>query len=83
MIGSLISAIIVGGILGALARLAVPGEQDLSIPKTVGLGILGGIIGGFVGGLIDAGWFLGPLLSLLATAGLIVGGLRAGVLANK
>ena len=43
---------IVGLIAGALARLLVPGRQDISILMTIVLGIVGSFIGGFLGYLI-------------------------------
>jgi uncharacterized membrane protein YeaQ/YmgE (transglycosylase-associated protein family) len=52
MIGLIISLIIIGLIAGAIARLLVPGRQDLSILQTILLGIVGSFIGGFLGYLI-------------------------------
>ena len=52
MIGLIISLIVIGIIAGALARLIVPGKQDLSIPMTILLGIIGSFVGGFLGFLI-------------------------------
>jgi uncharacterized membrane protein YeaQ/YmgE (transglycosylase-associated protein family) len=52
MLGLIISLIIVGLIAGALARLLVPGRQDMSILATVLLGMVGSFIGGFLGYLI-------------------------------
>ena len=52
MIGLIISIIIVGLIAGALARLIVPGKQDLSIPATILIGIVGSFVGGFLGYLL-------------------------------
>jgi uncharacterized membrane protein YeaQ/YmgE (transglycosylase-associated protein family) len=52
MLGLIISLIIVGLIAGAVARLLVPGKQDLSIPMTVLIGIIGSFVGGFLGYLI-------------------------------
>jgi uncharacterized membrane protein YeaQ/YmgE (transglycosylase-associated protein family) len=52
MIGLIITLIIVGLIAGALARLVVPGRQNLSIPMTILLGIIGSFVGGFLGFLI-------------------------------
>ena len=49
MLGLIVSIIVVGLIAGALARLIVPGRQDLSIPMTIALGIVGSFIGGFLG----------------------------------
>jgi uncharacterized membrane protein YeaQ/YmgE (transglycosylase-associated protein family) len=52
MLGLIISLIIIGLIAGALARLLVPGKQDLSIAATILLGIVGSFIGGFLGYLL-------------------------------
>lgn len=64
-------ALVVGGlIIGALARLALPGPDPMSIPATILLGIGGSLVGGVVarllfgtgGGLIFA--VLGAILLL-------------------
>ena len=52
MLGLIISLIIIGLIAGAVARLLVPGRQDLSIPMTILIGIIGSFVGGFLGYLI-------------------------------
>jgi uncharacterized membrane protein YeaQ/YmgE (transglycosylase-associated protein family) len=52
MVGLIISLIIIGLVAGALARLLVPGRQDISIPMTILLGIIGSFLGGFLGYLI-------------------------------
>jgi uncharacterized membrane protein YeaQ/YmgE (transglycosylase-associated protein family) len=52
MLGLIVSIIVVGLIAGAIARLLVPGRQDLSIPMTIALGIVGSFIGGFLGYVI-------------------------------
>ena len=52
MLGLLLSIVVVGLIAGALARLLVPGRQDLSILMTIVLGIVGSFVGGFLGYLI-------------------------------
>ena len=62
MFGFIISMLIIGLIAGALARLIVPGKQNMSIPLTILLGVIGSFVGGFLGYLIfhkDAseGWF--------------------------
>jgi len=55
MLGLILSIIVVGLIAGALARLLVPGRQDLSIVMTILLGIVGSFVGGFLGHLIFGG----------------------------
>jgi uncharacterized membrane protein YeaQ/YmgE (transglycosylase-associated protein family) len=52
VIGLIVSLIVIGLIAGALARLLVPGKQDLSIPMTIAIGIVGSFLGGFLGYLI-------------------------------
>jgi uncharacterized membrane protein YeaQ/YmgE (transglycosylase-associated protein family) len=52
MIGLIISLIVVGLIAGAVARLVIPGRQNISIPMTILLGIIGSFVGGFLGFLI-------------------------------
>ena len=52
MLGLIITLIVVGLIAGALARLLVPGRQDIGIAMTIVLGIVGSSIGGFLGYLI-------------------------------
>ncbi|MEO5980918.1 MAG: GlsB/YeaQ/YmgE family stress response membrane protein [Pedococcus sp.] len=48
MIGTIIGAIIAGLIIGALARLVLPGKQDISVLMTIILGILGSLVGSFL-----------------------------------
>jgi len=52
MLGLIISLIVIGLIAGAVARLLVPGKQNLSILATIVLGIVGSFVGGFLGYLI-------------------------------
>jgi uncharacterized membrane protein YeaQ/YmgE (transglycosylase-associated protein family) len=52
MLGLIIGIIIIGLIAGALARLLVPGKQDMSILATIVLGISGSFLGGFLGYLL-------------------------------
>ena len=52
MLGLILSIIVIGLIAGALARLVVPGRQNISIPMTILIGIVGSFLGGFLGYLI-------------------------------
>ena len=52
MLGLIVSIIVIGLIAGALARLVVPGRQDISILMTIVLGIVGSFVGGFLGYLL-------------------------------
>lgn len=64
--------IIIGGIVGAIAKLIMPGRDPGGIIVTIILGILGSIVGGFVLGLLlpgraasDPAGFIGSILGAL------------------
>ena len=44
MIGTIIGAIVVGAIIGALGRLIVPGKQNISLVVTILIGIVANVI---------------------------------------
>ena len=48
MIGTIIGAIVVGAIIGALARLVMPGKQSIGVLMTVLLGVVGGLLGSWL-----------------------------------
>ena len=52
-IGEILGLIVFGAVIGILARLVLPGKQDISAIITVILGILGALIGYWVWGLIS------------------------------
>lgn len=52
-IGEILGLIVFGAVIGVLARLVLPGKQDISAIITVILGILGALIGYWVWGLIS------------------------------
>ncbi|MEV4253873.1 GlsB/YeaQ/YmgE family stress response membrane protein [Spirillospora sp. NPDC049652] len=47
--------IIVGAVIGALARLLVPGSNPIGILLTIGVGIIGAILGGVIASALGAG----------------------------
>jgi uncharacterized membrane protein YeaQ/YmgE (transglycosylase-associated protein family) len=47
-LGDIVVYVIAGAIIGALARLVVPGKQNMSMAITVGLGIVAAVIGGYL-----------------------------------
>lgn len=53
-IGGIISAIVVGIIIGALGRLFAPGKQNISILVTIIVGIIAAFLGTFIAGAINA-----------------------------
>lgn len=66
----IIGGIIAGGIIGMVARAIVPGKQDLSVPMTVGLGVVGMLLGQIVGRIITPDnegvpWIAGTLCAIV------------------
>lgn len=51
-IGLIVGILLSGLVVGALARLAVPGPDPMPIWMTVALGIAGSLVGGAVGALL-------------------------------
>lgn len=51
MISSIISAIVIGAIIGVLGRLVVRGKQNISIVATIIIGIVAALIGTLIAGL--------------------------------
>ena len=48
MIGTIIGAIVVGLIVGALARLVMPGKQNIGVIMTILLGAVGSFLGSWI-----------------------------------
>lgn len=68
MIMSIISWILFGLVVGAIARLLYPGRQDLGLLKTMLLGIAGSFVGGAIayflvgGSLMQASGWIGSIV---------------------
>ncbi|MDP9863162.1 MULTISPECIES: GlsB/YeaQ/YmgE family stress response membrane protein [Streptosporangium] len=85
MIGSIISAIVIGAIVGALARLIIPGRQNLSIGVTLVVGIVAALVGTLIAALLGIAntrgidWWEHIIQLALAVLGvLLVVQMRAG-----
>lgn len=77
MIGTIIGAIVVGAIIGALARLVMPGRQSIGVLMTVALGMLGAFLGSWLThqfGYTNAngGFAVIPFLVGIAAAALLI-----------
>jgi len=55
MLSAIISAIVVGAIIGALGRLVVRGKQNISILATIVIGIIAALIGTFIANALGVG----------------------------
>lgn len=84
--GQIIGLLIVGLIIGALARLVKPGRQTLGIAMTMLLGVVGALIGGWIASLIGSGSitelnFLGFIIAVVVAVLLI--GLAEGTMGRR
>ena len=79
--------IVIGIVIGILARLVLPGRQRIGMGMTILLGIGGALIGGIIASLIGTGGIfelniIGTVVGVIAAAGLIAaadaGGLGKG-----
>jgi uncharacterized membrane protein YeaQ/YmgE (transglycosylase-associated protein family) len=70
MLGYILVWILVGLVVGALARLAIPGPNPMSIGMTILVGIGGSIVAGLIGYALgfERGSFI---LSVLVAAGIV------------
>ena len=77
MVVEIIGTIIFGAVIGMLARLVLPGKQNISAVVTVILGVLGALIGYWLWGLMSGGdtggidW-IRWIISIIAAAVLVV-----------
>lgn len=55
VIGTLVGGLILGVIIGPLARLVLPGKQNISFGMTIIVGAVGAIAGGFVADALGVG----------------------------
>jgi uncharacterized membrane protein YeaQ/YmgE (transglycosylase-associated protein family) len=80
----ILGLIIIGIIIGVLARLILPGRQRIGVGLTILLGIGGALVGGIVASAIGEGdiWelnFIGTVVGVVAAAALIGAADAAGL----
>jgi uncharacterized membrane protein YeaQ/YmgE (transglycosylase-associated protein family) len=69
----LVSAALVGAIIGGLARLVIPGRQEIGILSTVVIGWIGSLIGSLLGRhVFHVGTFLTVLCEIAVAAILVL-----------
>ncbi len=72
MPGMWILGLIIGGlIIGAIARLVVPGRNPIGLLLTIGLGIVGSLVGGLVAHAIGAGTLIAFIIGVIVAAVLV------------
>jgi uncharacterized membrane protein YeaQ/YmgE (transglycosylase-associated protein family) len=79
-----IGFIVAGLIIGALARLLLPGRQRIGLLWTLAIGVLGSVIGGVVANLLRSGTifelnFVGFVIAVVAAVALLAVAERAGI----
>ena len=67
-LGAIISWIVFGLVIGLISRALYPGQQKMSLPATIALGIIGSLVGGLIawafgyrpeeGAFAGAGWIM-------------------------
>ena len=78
-LGLLLSLVVTGLVIGALARLAVPGPNPMGILATILCGIAGSLVGGILAralGLGDGLTFVAAVLCAAAIVYLLTGASR-------
>ena len=75
MFTAILTAVLFGGIVGALGRLALPGRQEISVRATIGIGIAAALLGTAIAALLGVNhtdginWIQHILQIALAAAG--------------
>ncbi len=76
MLGTIVGLVIIGLVAGFLARLLVPGRDDLSVVQTIALGIVGSFVGGFLGFVLfhkdSSGGFVQPSSWIGSVVGAVI-----------
>jgi len=80
----ILGLIIVGLIIGVLARVVLPGRQRIGLPLTLALGVLGAVIAGMIASAIGTGDVfelnvIGFLVAIPVAAALIAGAESMGI----
>ena len=63
-----LALVLIGLVVGAFARLALPGKDPMTIPQTIAIGIAGTFLAGLIGALLFGRGAGGLLLSIVCAA---------------
>jgi uncharacterized membrane protein YeaQ/YmgE (transglycosylase-associated protein family) len=70
--GELLTILVVGAIVGALARLFLPGRQGIGMLATIVIGVVGALIGNYIGEAISPDGTMHWILAVLVSIGLLM-----------
>ena len=87
MLFQILGLVVIGLVIGALARLIKPGRQRIGLMMTLLLGVGGAIIGGVIAGLLGTGGifelnFIGFAVAVIAAV-LLIGAAEGGAARKK
>ncbi|WP_433467552.1 GlsB/YeaQ/YmgE family stress response membrane protein [Spirillospora sp. CA-128828] len=68
MLTTILWFIVVGAVIGALARLLVPGRNPIGILLTILIGIAGSIVGGVIADALGAGALIAFVFAVVVAA---------------
>jgi uncharacterized membrane protein YeaQ/YmgE (transglycosylase-associated protein family) len=71
MLMTVIWFILIGAVVGILARLVVPGRNSIGTLLTILVGIVGAVLGGMVAGAVGAGNILAFVFAVVIAAILV------------
>jgi uncharacterized membrane protein YeaQ/YmgE (transglycosylase-associated protein family) len=71
VIAYIIVLVFIGLLVGALARLALPGKDPMTIPQTIAIGIAGTFLAGLIGALLFGRGAGGLLLAVICSAAIV------------
>jgi uncharacterized membrane protein YeaQ/YmgE (transglycosylase-associated protein family) len=75
----LLGLVLTGLIVGGLARLVLPGRQQIGLLTTSLIGIAASLLGGVLGDIFDASWLIRFLVAVaLAAIGVVLVQSRSG-----
>lgn len=84
----IVGFVVFGLVVGILARLVIPGRQQLSFGTTLLLGLVGSVVGGISANALGTGDILelnvvGAVVAVLVAVALIAIGDRVGILTGR
>ncbi len=71
MLMTVIWYILIGALIGLLARLVIPGRNSIGTLMTILVGIVGAVLGGMIAGAVGAGTILAFVFAVIIAAVLV------------